>query len=127
MRLIDGDELYQKVVGYNGGAVDKTVAKRLIDQMPTVNHADVVSRKTFEQIKWERYIAVEQLKELGYGLGEKIHTEQPEIIRCKDCKHYYYADNRIPQEQRFVCDLDGGRWKPDSFCSFAERRSDEIN
>ena len=36
-RLIDADELYQKVVGYNGGAVDKTVAKRLIDQMPTVD------------------------------------------------------------------------------------------
>ena len=42
MRLIDGDELYQKVVGYNGGAVDKTVAKRLIDQMPTI---DAISRQ----------------------------------------------------------------------------------
>ena len=36
MRLIDADDLYRKVVGYNGGAVDKTVAKRLIEQQPTV-------------------------------------------------------------------------------------------
>lgn len=48
-----------------------------------------------------------------------------EVVLCKDCKHYYFAENRIPQEQRYVCDLDGDRWNPDSFCSFAERRTDE--
>ena len=48
--------------------------------------------------------------------------QQPEIVRCRDCKHYYFADNRIPQEQRYTCELDGDRWKPDSYCSFAERR-----
>lgn len=53
----------------------------------------------------------------GRYTGEKI-------IRCKDCKHYYYADNRIPQEQRYSCDLDGDKWSPDSFCSFAERREE---
>lgn len=154
MRLIDGDELYQKVVGYNGGAVDKTVAKRLIDQMPTVNHADVVSRKTFEQIKWERDTAVKQLEELGYGLGEKIRTcktcrynylewheepcdsctsggesnhwkpsEQPEIIRCEDCRWgreacgniECFADTNVPPEYH------GYEW----FCPNGERRTDE--
>lgn len=47
---------------------------------------------------------------------------QPEIIRCRDCKHYYFADNRIPQEQRYVCDIGGEIWKPDDFCSYGERR-----
>lgn len=47
-----------------------------------------------------------------------------EVIRCRDCKHYYFADNRIPQERRYVCDLDGDRWMPDSFCSFGERREE---
>lgn len=51
-------------------------------------------------------------------------SEWVEIIRCRDCKHYYYADNRIPQEQRYTCDLDGDRWTPDSYCSFAERREE---
>ena len=50
-----------------------------------------------------------------------------EVVLCKDCKHYYFAENRIPQEQRYVCDLDGDRWNPDSFCSFAERRTDETD
>ena len=63
---------------------------------------------------------------------EQLPSAQPEIIRCKDCKHYYYADNRIyyadnriPQEQGYSCDLDGDRWKPEDFCSYAERRTDE--
>jgi len=32
--------------------------------------ADVVSREVFTQVKWERDMALQQLKELGYGLGE---------------------------------------------------------
>lgn len=44
------------------------------------------------------------------------------VIRCKDCKHYYFADNRIPQEQRYVCEISGEIWKPDDFCSYGERK-----
>lgn len=44
------------------------------------------------------------------------------LTRCRDCKHYYFADNRIPQEQRYVCDIGGEVWQPDDYCSFAERR-----
>ena len=46
------------------------------------------------------------------------------VVRCKDCKHYYFADNRIPQEQRYVCEISGEIWKPDDFCSYAERREE---
>lgn len=35
---------------------------------------DMVSRGVFEQVMWERDIAITQLKELGYGLGEKPKT-----------------------------------------------------
>lgn len=52
-----------------------------------------------------------------------LPSAQPEIIRCRECKHYYYTG--IPQEQMCVCDLDGDRWSPDSYCSFAERKDDE--
>lgn len=47
-----------------------------------------------------------------------------QVVRCKDCKHYYFADNRIPQEQRYVCEISGEIWKPDSFCSYGERREE---
>ena len=52
------------------------------------------------------------------------HDTQPKIVRCNECKHYYFADNRIPQEQMYTCELDGDRWEPDDYCSFAERRTD---
>ena len=53
-----------------------------------------------------------------------LPSAQPEIIRCKDCKHYHYA-NRVPQEQMCTCEIDGNIWSPDSYCSFAERKEDE--
>lgn len=33
------------------------------------------------QIMWERDTAIQQLKELGYGLGEKIRTDGDTISR----------------------------------------------
>ena len=39
------------------------------------------SEKCVEQIKWERDTAVQQLKELGYGFGEKIRTDADTISR----------------------------------------------
>lgn len=35
------------------------------------NKGDTVSRAAYEQIMWERDTAIQQLKDLGYGLGEK--------------------------------------------------------
>lgn len=66
----------------------------------------------------------ESVAGLATGLKNLPSADVVEVVRCKDCKHYYFADNRIPQEQRYVCDLDGDRWKPDNFCSYGERRED---
>lgn len=55
---------------------------------------DIVSRGVFEQVMWERDVAIEQLKELGYGLGEKPKTghwikENPPMVErypfCSEC------------------------------------------
>lgn len=70
----------------------------------------------FKQIKWERDLAIQQLEELGYGLGEKIHTEQREIIRCKDCRDY--TDD--------YCRRFGDDYGTDFYCGFAERRTDDL-
>ena len=64
-----------------------------------------------------QYIA-DLLKEL------KERRKAPEIIRCKDCKHYEWMSNRIPEEQTWHChcwDADTGK---DDFCSYAERRTE---
>lgn len=38
-------------------------------------HRDLESKTVSEQVKWERDIAIQQLQELGYGLGEKMQQE----------------------------------------------------
>ena len=41
------------------------------------NAADQVIKKlsVFDQIKWERDLAIQQLEELGYGLGERVRED----------------------------------------------------
>lgn len=55
---------------------------------------DVVSRGVFEQVMWERDVAIEQLKDLGYGLGEKPKTghwifEGNQCFSCSSCCRIY--------------------------------------
>lgn len=42
-----------------------------------------VSLGVFEQVCWERDVAIDQLKQLGYGLGEKIQKEDQKVSREK--------------------------------------------
>ena len=74
----------------------------------------VNSRKTAEQCKegevrnWTVDACVDMIK--------KMPPAQPEIVRCKDCKHWDGVD---------TCDvIDAPVWDND-FCSMAERRTDE--
>ena len=39
------------------------------------------SREYVGQLRWERDLAIQQLKDLGYGLGEKIRTDGDTISR----------------------------------------------
>ena len=43
------------------------------------NKEDTVSRGTLEQIMWERDTAIQQLKDLGYSLGEKPKKVLPSV------------------------------------------------
>ena len=55
---------------------------------------------------------------------QRFPSEQPEIIRCRDCKHHwiYKCMDSMPSE---VCDLDQTFYNSDfDFCSLAERRTD---
>ena len=42
---------------------------------------DTVSRGVLEQVMWERDTAIEQLRELGYGLGQKIEPCDDAVSR----------------------------------------------
>ena len=60
-----------------------------------------------------------------------LPSAQPEIIRCKDCKHFHYdlpyVIQGIPVLVHEICDFwgDGCKTSENNFCSRAERRTDE--
>lgn len=53
------------------------------------------------------------------GVGCYIKTGK--VVRCKDCKYYYYADNRIPSERGWACANDGCYASQNDYCSWGER------
>ena len=65
-----------------------------IQRIKNAPAVDAVSRGMFEQYKWERDIAIEQLEELGLGLGQKIEgvyltrEEHEKLLEYK----YMYED-----------------------------------
>jgi hypothetical protein len=55
--------------------------------------------------------------------SEHIAVDLPEIVRCRDCKHY--DPNDEPSEvypDRYWCDKLTVYMPPEGFCSFGERR-----
>ena len=41
-----------------------------------------------------------------------------EVVRCKDCKNYFYSSFSMGMK----CRLDGTEWGKDDFCSCGERK-----
>ena len=50
----------------------KDEVRDTIQRIKNAPAVDAVSRGLFEQYKWERDVAIEQLAELGIGFGQKI-------------------------------------------------------
>ena len=85
--------------------------------------AKVVSMGVFEQIRWERDIAIEQLKDYGVGFGEK-KKDLVEVVRCKDCKY----GKKIDDESVKCALIDGKDWCCNNdFCSDGVRRTGNEN
>ena len=74
-----------------------------------------------------RQAAIDMIEKYFDGLPIAVHHDmlamihrlpsaQPEVIRCKDCKYYDPNDH---------CYLQGA--EANDFCSYAERRTDEID
>ena len=115
---------------YHIRALPSAQSETNCSEMP--NNSDTISRQAaieaiHEDADWLAAQGsdwqVERM-ERDKSILKSLPSAEPEIIHCKDCKHYYYADNRIPQEQMCTCDLDGDRWSPNSYCSFAERKTE---
>lgn len=89
----------------------------------------IAKNLAIELMHQSSYLSDGDLLEVNGNLAkERIEAEPAadvmQVVRCRDCKHYYFADNRIPQEQRYVCEISGEIWKPDDFCSYGERKEE---
>ena len=93
-RLIDEKVDSGKLVGKDGKGEWKAdtpldeAYKSMIDALETAIKAlkqepgnDTVSLGVFEQVRWERDVAIDQLKQLGYELGEKIRISDDAVDR----------------------------------------------
>lgn len=65
------------------------------------------------------------LEQIVNRLRNDPEAEWVEIIRCKDCKHYQFADNRAFGMPVKMCEWFGFEdVDDDDFCSRAERREE---
>ena len=60
LRMITDERVIEVIPRWN--------VSKIIENLPS---AEAVLKGTYEQVRWERDTALEQLKELGYSLGEK--------------------------------------------------------
>lgn len=87
---------------------------------------DAVPRCVLDQIRWERDMAMESLKEIGVGFCEKT-DDVVRVVRCKECKHSLENNGLLVIGARFCHrNIDGNDvyepvWDCD-FCSRAERK-----
>lgn len=75
---------------------------------------DAVPAGAYEQVAWERDLAVQQLKDYGIGLGQV--KDLAEVTRCKDRK---YGDWDSKPDDAMVClRTNDGFWRTgNDFCS----------
>ena len=95
-------------------------AVRILTHIHFMPAADVVSRTAYDQTAWERDTALQQLKSIGKGLGERMDDVAP-VVRCKDCCHSYDSlDGRICSYGPCVdCVVDDDFW-----CKNGERENE---
>ncbi len=116
-------ELSQKCTTYLAD-VWQTLSAIVDNYSPAENKEDMVSQAAYEQIKWERDIAIQQLKDLGYGLGEKPKENKGEWIpiekRKPKCCGVYYVTRLFGDgfEEQYITDasfFDGSdKWHDDN-------------
>ena len=57
----------------------------------------------------------------------QLPSALPEIIKCKDCEHGDWYKNAKEEWRCYCLKTEARNMGEDDFCSYAERRTDEIN
>ena len=113
MRLIDADALYAKLQEH-----EELARKRVWDTASTLPFPNNLNPA------YTRYLAqLDERTALKHMVADVPTIAQPEIIRCRECKHYAFADNRAFGFPAKRCEWTGFEdVDDDDFCSRAERR-----
>lgn len=144
MSIINREEALRLIADYQGGAVDKTIAKRILIQMPEEDEL-VHCRECVKKGKCTFYDLQGDGGYCRYGKSKdgslnpqvlercvaKIQIDGDQIkdivdkaiIRCKDCKHWT-LHKRLGIPWCRELHIDRGA---DDFCSCAERRTDGVD
>lgn len=89
----------------------------LIAEFPA---ADVVSKGAYDQVAWERDVAIQQLREdYGVSLGEKKAADVVEVVRCGNCK-FCVTHKAVPHCIKAFAQPEV---EPMDFCSYGERKN----
>ena len=127
MRLIDADKLLEGIAElkqspwFNDkyGYADRKEAVETIEDLcikkePTI---DAVDRELYEQCKFDKDIAEEQLKK---------------IVRCKDCKYFeedlykgLFEGDGVCFHEHWVLEDTGFEVKETDYCSYGERKNND--
>ena len=98
----------------------------LIERQSAIDALDVLCQEHRYRIpgKRETYSqyneAWQDALDRAEGAIFNLPSAQPEIVRCKDCKH-----NRLPKSANASCEIFYGMTYRDGFCHMAERRTNE--
>lgn len=132
MRLIDADALMRDIEKYH---LSDGKFQHWVEVQPTIEErkqGDLISRQAAIDV-----LSMEISLCVRISMMKRLPSAQPEIIRCKDCRHrivndHYgekgYRNNNI----KGYCELDTGdpfelgrnAQNDDWFCADAERRDD---
>ena len=111
-RYIDAEKIVYWVRYVSSNGLDSDVRRvAFSDEIARMPAADVVSKEMFEQVNWERDMALKTLEEHGIGLGQKADaaevkhgewlvlaefTDNEICTQCSVCgEEYTYKTGRI--------------------------------
>ena len=98
---------------------------RMIDANALLSEMEKYSDDTARS-KNEYLFGMQQRLETCIELVEDAPTvDAVPVVRCKDCMHYGFTDNRIPEEQVWWCYFWDDVRSPDAYCSDGEREDSE--
>ena len=128
-RLIDADALQLAIVEegqankrkkYNIGDIWELTGaeiREVINSQPTIQ-PEITHEQAVEYLQSTGWMRVHDLQMMLDGVHRL--TAQPEIIRCKDCKHRYVEGDNVRYN---TCELNHNNVQSDDwYCADAERR-----